>query len=299
MGMDNIFMHDAVPTWSGFLYQGRIAVYLAVRKINELREAGNESEIKKYALEMEKCEDIAVVYMDGNNKKYHSIHQVKNEKGCKLASYKDPLIQLMLEKGVCRKNNYGTPAAYLHISKEINYESESMNGHALECLKNWKADILKFYNDLSVTYDSFVGNEVTLKRLLDLMKNNTKTIGINREEYKKKYSELKKMCNDALEDIGSDNFRNEQMIKYTLLCMNQAYGAHKACSILLIDDPVQTIDDVNMVGLVDILRYGFGDRQIFISTHEQSFEWFLRYRYSKAGKNVKIFNMKDIMLQEE
>lgn len=84
-----------------------------------------------------------------------------------------------------------------------------------------------------------------------------------------------------------------------LLCMNQAYGAHKACSILLIDDPVQTIDDVNMVGLVDILRYGFGDRQIFISTHEQSFEWFLRYRYSKAGKNVKIFNMKDIMLQEE
>ena len=37
MGMDNIFMHDAVPTWSGFLYQGRIAVYLAVRKINELR----------------------------------------------------------------------------------------------------------------------------------------------------------------------------------------------------------------------------------------------------------------------
>ena len=88
----------------------------------------------------------------GNNKKYHSIHQVKNE------------------KGFCRKNNYGTPAAYLHISKEINYESESMNEHDLECLKNWKADILKFYNDLSVTYDSFVGNEVTLKRLLDLMK---------------------------------------------------------------------------------------------------------------------------------
>ena len=83
-----------------------------------------------------------------------------------------------------------------------------------------------------------------------------------------------------------------------LLCMNQVYGAHKACSILLIDDPVQTIDDVNMVGLVDILRFGFGDRQIFISTHEQSFEWFLRYRYSKAGKNVKIFNMKNLMLQE-
>ena len=84
-----------------------------------------------------------------------------------------------------------------------------------------------------------------------------------------------------------------------LLCMNQVYGKHNPCSILLIDDPVQTIDDVNMVGLVDLLRYEFEDRQIFISTHEQTFEWFLRYRYSKANKAVKIFNMKEIMLNEE
>lgn len=205
MGMDNIFMHDAVPTWSGFLYQGRIAVYLAVRKINELREAGNESEIKKYALEMEKCEDIAVVYMDGNNKKYHSIHQVKNEK-----------------------------SIYIHTSEDV--------------------EDIQFVNSPQDNQDI-----------------------------------LYSMSSGQLSAVALS----------FLLCMNQAYGAHKACSILLIDDPVQTIDDVNMVGLVDILRYGFGDRQIFISTHEQSFEWFLRYRYSKAGKNVKIFNMKDIMLQEE
>lgn len=83
-----------------------------------------------------------------------------------------------------------------------------------------------------------------------------------------------------------------------LLCMNQVYGSRRTCSILLIDDPVQTIDDVNMVGVVDILRYGFADRQIFVSTHEQKFEWFLRYRYAKAEKIVKLFNMKKLMLQE-
>lgn len=82
-----------------------------------------------------------------------------------------------------------------------------------------------------------------------------------------------------------------------LLCMNQFYGKNEAGSVLLIDDPVQTIDDVNMVGFVDILRYEFTDRQIFVSTHEQKFEWFLRYRYAKAEKNVKVFNMKEIMLQ--
>ena len=83
-----------------------------------------------------------------------------------------------------------------------------------------------------------------------------------------------------------------------LLCMNRVYGKQSVCSLLLIDDPVQTIDDVNMVGFVDLLRYEFADRQIFISTHEQKFEWFLRYRYVKADRNVKIFNMKDLMLQE-
>ena len=84
-----------------------------------------------------------------------------------------------------------------------------------------------------------------------------------------------------------------------LLCMNQIYGSRRACSLLLIDDPVQTIDDVNMVGFVDILRYGFADRQIFVSTHEQKFEWFLRYKYAKAGKMVRIFNMKELMLQKQ
>lgn len=84
-----------------------------------------------------------------------------------------------------------------------------------------------------------------------------------------------------------------------LLCMNQVYSNQETCSLLLIDDPVQTIDDVNMVGFVDILRYGFADRQIFVSTHEQKFEWFLRYRYAKAEKRVKLFNMKELMLQEK
>lgn len=115
MTRDNIFMHDAVPTWSGFLYQGRIAVYLAIRKINELRAGGKESEIEKYELEMEKCEDIALVHIDGKDRKYHSIHQVKNVTGTAIDTYKSPLIQLMLEKGFCKKNNYGMPAAYLHI----------------------------------------------------------------------------------------------------------------------------------------------------------------------------------------
>lgn len=83
-----------------------------------------------------------------------------------------------------------------------------------------------------------------------------------------------------------------------LLCMNQVYCG-KEFPILLIDDPIQTIDDVNMVGLVDILRYEFEDRQIFMSTHEQKFEWYLRYKYEKTDGTIKLFNMKNILLQND
>lgn len=82
-----------------------------------------------------------------------------------------------------------------------------------------------------------------------------------------------------------------------LLCMNQVYTKNRL-PILLIDDPIQTIDDVNMVGLVDILRYEFGESQIFISTHEQKFEWYLRYKYEKTGKKFKLYNMKQLLLEE-
>lgn len=44
-------------------------------------------------------------------------------------------------------------------------------------------------------------------------------------------------------------------------------------------------NNVNMVGLVDLLRHEFEDRQIFISTHEHTFERFLRYRYLKAPES--------------
>ena len=79
--MENVFEHDAIPTWSGFIYQGRIAAYLAIKKIIELRDDNKVSEVDKYAIEMEKCEDIAIVYQcEKEKREYISIHQVKNEK---------------------------------------------------------------------------------------------------------------------------------------------------------------------------------------------------------------------------
>ena len=86
--MASIFEHDAIPTWSGFIYQGLVAAYLAVKQICELLSQpynlDKETIGLSYRLEIENCEDVAVIKEDENGKKYLSIHQVKNRREKKL-----------------------------------------------------------------------------------------------------------------------------------------------------------------------------------------------------------------------
>lgn len=82
-----------------------------------------------------------------------------------------------------------------------------------------------------------------------------------------------------------------------LLCMNKVYNANRF-NVLLIDDPLQTVDDVNMVGFVDLIRHEFSDIQIIISTHEKDFANYIAYKFIKAGYSYKNYNMRKIMLHE-
>ena len=97
------------------MYQGRVAVYLALEKIISL----DAEDIEQYALEMENCEDIAIIRTIDSVEQYISIHQVKHENSETLNGYKKPLVQLMLEKGYCESHRYGKPEAYLHTSKGV------------------------------------------------------------------------------------------------------------------------------------------------------------------------------------
>lgn len=68
------------------------------------------------------------------------------------------------------------------------------------------------------------------------------------------------------------------------LTMNMVYA--KNFSSLFIDDPVQSMDDINMISLVELLRNEFSDKQIFVSTHEESIEKYILYKFMKHNQNV-------------
>lgn len=75
------------------------------------------------------------------------------------------------------------------------------------------------------------------------------------------------------------------------LALNQRYAKH---SLLLVDDPVQTLDEINVAGFVELLRTEFRDRQIIMSTHEDRMSAYFRYKYRKFGMSAGRINFMEV-----
>ncbi|EIT6975533.1 AAA family ATPase [Vibrio vulnificus] len=73
------------------------------------------------------------------------------------------------------------------------------------------------------------------------------------------------------------------------LALHKVYASNFAS--ILIDDPVQTMDDINMSSLVEVLRNDFKGKQVILSTHEAKVARYFTYKYLKHNENVKIVNL--------
>jgi exonuclease SbcC len=65
------------------------------------------------------------------------------------------------------------------------------------------------------------------------------------------------------------------------LALNKVYEAPKHFKFLAIDDPVQTLDDLNIHSFIELLRHEFPDYQMIISTHEEHIANYLTYKFEK------------------
>lgn len=77
------------------------------------------------------------------------------------------------------------------------------------------------------------------------------------------------------------------------LVLNKTF-AKEGLSTLLIDDPVQCMDDINIISFVELIKTEFTESQIMISTHENSFANYISYKYKKHSRSSKRHNLKEI-----
>ena len=71
------------------------------------------------------------------------------------------------------------------------------------------------------------------------------------------------------------------------------YIKSKGIKTILIDDPIQCMDDINMISFVKLLRREFSDCQIILSTHEEDFSNFIRYKFKKYDLIAQAITLKD------
>lgn len=102
---------------------------------------------------------------------------------------------------------------------------------------------------------------------------------------------------DAKHDI-LNTFSSGQLSGFVLaflFAMNKQYIKNSSDDIgfILIDDPVQTMDDINISSLIEVLRNDFSDKQIILSTHEMDKENYILYKFLKYNQLGQSFNVKE------
>lgn len=104
---------------------------------------------------------------------------------------------------------------------------------------------------------------------------------------------------DAKHDI-LNTFSSGQLSGFVLaflFAMNKRYIKSSSDDIgfILIDDPVQTMDDINISSLIEVLRNDFSNKQIILSTHEVDKENYILYKFYKYNQLGQSFNVKEEM----
>ena len=93
---------------------------------------------------------------------------------------------------------------------------------------------------------------------------------------------------DALYNLSSGQL--VAVIFSFILSLNQLYSK---VNLLAIDDPIQTIDDINVWGFTETLRHSFSDLFLLLSTHEEQYSSLIRYKFDKKGMEPIPINMAD------
>ena len=92
-------LHDATPSWNGFIYQGKVGLYVCLKIIlDKLKTKPTDDTrtqfLESYAIEYEWIEDFSIKVNDV----YESLHQVKHKAGADFGSHISAIVTILNRK---------------------------------------------------------------------------------------------------------------------------------------------------------------------------------------------------------
>lgn len=167
--------------------------------------------------------------------------------------------------------------------------------------------LIDIYNDKINTHRARMISDIEIPFYIysgKIIQNHQRGIGVFIKEEKETEAtgELKLKTLNFVPPVETDHdivhsFSSGQLSSTVIaltLALNKVYG-NSGIKTLLIDDPVQTMDEMNMVSFVELLRNDFKDRQLIISTHEDDISLYLRYKFLKYELSVGNINVKQAL----
>src|SRR5690606_6243637 len=81
------------------------------------------------------------------------------------------------------------------------------------------------------------------------------------------------------------------------LSLNKVYNTNDHFKFLSIDDPVQTMDDLNVHTFIELIRNEFQEYQMIMSTHDDFTSRYMKYKFDKFNLKTQILNVQDIVIE--
>lgn len=159
--------------------------------------------------------------------------------------------------------------------------------------------IVKVYNEKIKEYEQKVAQQIAVpfyvysSKILQTRPEGNgiflKTSATSRENGYIKFTSTATDDHDAWNMMSSGQLSG--LVISFMLAMNKVYPSNLAT--LLIDDPVQTMDEVNMASFTQLLKYDFPDKQLILSTHEKKVADYLSFKYQQSDLKITSINLKN------
>lgn len=240
--------YDATASWSGYTYQGKVAIYITLKKINYLRSIKPDCSIENYYLELEWMEDFSILYRnDSGVLVYESIHQVKARQERKLPAYSSALIKL-LQKVEADGNIQN---AFLHTMENVDYQNNWLD--ELKIVSVDDKEVKEWIDDIN----SLLGDSVKKSEFVH-------TFPKKRSDFSKQF---KKYSNKiTLENIDEilGNFKSD--LEVTLNKIQQGFSDESLKKVILYSYdngqkycPLDEIDNLIKAEIINFWNTGTGD----------------------------------------
>jgi putative ATPase involved in DNA repair len=205
------------------------------------------------------------------------------------------------EKMVDNKKRYIKAAINLKKNEKANeikarIKKNIRRWQALKAIREDLKNIQKVYSDAIESYKNQILKRLRVPLLIytgKILQDYQNGLGVFISKDEMRFVTNGDVKHDILNTFSSGQLSG--FVLAFLFSMNKQYvkESEDDLGFILIDDPVQTMDDINISSMIEVLRNDFKDRQIILSTHETDKENYILYKFFKYNRIGQSFNVKD------